>query len=118
MLPDEAIMCHETGFEKRCFDMVTKCKCRKWVRVQGRDLNDKPVDLYDCADHWGPQMRQQSTAQLSQQLTTIAKSIDYLRAEVGHSQDASIVGALDKLNTNIRQLPGMIPDAQKLLGGG
>ena len=116
MFPDDKTMCHRTAFEKRCFDMVVNCKCRSWVRVQGRDLNDKPIDIYDCADHWGPQIAQQATAQLSQQLTTIAQSIDNLRKEVGHAQDASVVGALDKLNDNIRQLPGLGHDPQKLLG--
>ncbi len=114
MLPDEKKMCHHTAFEKSCFDMVTKCRCRKWVRVQGRDLNDKPIDLYDCADHWGPQMAQQSTAQLSQQLTLIAQAIDALRKEVAAGQDASVVGALDRLNENIRGAHAH--DPQKLLG--
>lgn len=114
MLPDEKKMCHHTAFEKPCFEMVTKCKCAKWVRVQGRDLNDKPIDLYDCVDHWEPQMAQQSTAQISQQLTLIAQAIDLLRKEVGNAHDTSVVGALDRLNENIRSVPAY--DPQKLLG--
>ena len=118
MLPDEKIMCHLTGFEKRCLDMVVTCKCRKWVRLQGRDKDTgAPIDLYDCADHWGPQMQQQSTAQLSSQLDTIAQSIDHLRKEVHQGNDQAMVGALVRLNDKLDETRVLANgDATRLLG--
>ena len=51
MLPDEKIMCHYTGFNKSCFDMVTKCKCQKWSKLTGMDpQTGKMLDHFACAD--------------------------------------------------------------------
>jgi hypothetical protein len=102
MLPDEKIMCHLTGFEKRCLDMVVNHKCRKWVHLKGVATDGKTaIDLYDCADHWGPQISQQATAQLSAQLDTVAKSIDALRDEVTNHKDQAIATSINQLNRQV-----------------
>lgn len=54
-LPDEKTMCHHTGFEKSCRDVVVNCKCRKWVPVKGTNPNTgEVVNKFDCADAWMP----------------------------------------------------------------
>lgn len=51
MLPDPKIKCHYTGFTKTCFNMVTKCSCRKWVHLLGvNPQTGKEVDVWNCAD--------------------------------------------------------------------
>lgn len=51
MFPDEKVMCHETAFEKSCFDMVTKCKCQKWVCIRGQNPNTgEDMNKYACSD--------------------------------------------------------------------
>lgn len=55
MLPDDKVMCHETGFEKRCKDMVVNCHCRKWIQVMGNNPNTgEPINRWDCSDAWLP----------------------------------------------------------------
>lgn len=54
-LPDEKIMCHETGFEKSCRDMVVNKRCRKWIQIQGANPNTgEQVNKWDCTDAWLP----------------------------------------------------------------
>lgn len=102
MFPDDKTMCHRTGFEKRCRDMVVNCNCRAWVRIKGRHAEtDAPVDLYDCADHWGPQIQMQATEVLQKHLLTIAESIDGLRKVVHDANDQQMVGAVARLNRQV-----------------
>lgn len=50
-LPDEKIMCHETGFEKSCRDMVIHARCRKWVQIIGTNPNTgEAINRWDCVD--------------------------------------------------------------------
>jgi hypothetical protein len=54
-LPDDKVMCHHTGFEKSCRDMVINGRCRKWVQIQGANPNTgELVNKWDCADAWLP----------------------------------------------------------------
>ncbi len=108
--PDKEIRCHHTGFKKRCFDMVTKYKCRKWVAVQGNDpQTNAPLQLFDCADAWGPAL--QVMAQQRQLQTTA--SVDALRNEVQSANDAGMATALAGLNQQIR----VAVDPKALLAG-
>jgi hypothetical protein len=48
-------MCHETGFEKSCRDMVINCNCAKWVKLQMKHpQTEAQIDEWKCADSWGP----------------------------------------------------------------
>lgn len=79
MLPDEKVMCHHTGFEKSCFDMVTRCKCPKWVKLTGMNPNTgQPVDQYNCADHWLPLLLVEN----SQQQRQTAAAVESFRNEM------------------------------------
>lgn len=52
-LPDEKVMCHNTGFEKSCLDMVVRCKCRKWLSIDCINANTgEKFKEYKCADEW------------------------------------------------------------------
>lgn len=97
--PAKDIWCHHTGFKKRCYDMVVKCKCRKWVAVQGNDpQTNAPLQLFDCADAWTPALQ---VMQHQRQLQTTA-SVDALRNEVQSANDAGMANALVGLNQQIR----------------
>lgn len=113
MLPDDKIMCHHTAFEKSCFDMVTKCKCRKWVRVQGKDpQTNADIDTYDCRDHIDHLL---AIAVLQSQRQTTA-SVDAMRHEVRASSDAAMVGMVGQLNRQMEAAVAVTSDApQKLL---
>ena len=109
MLPDEKTKCHRTGFEKGCRDMVVNCNCRAWVRVKGRHAEtDAPVDLYDCADHWAPQIHMQSTEVMQKHLLTVAQSIDALRKEVAQTNDVHMVGAIARMNRDLEMSRGLV----------
>lgn len=98
-LPDEKIMCHHTGFEKSCFDMVTKCKCRKWVSFIGaHPQTGAEVNVTDCRDHlehlfWVEAARQQRGT---------TASVDKLATEVAKANDAGVGSALMGLNSHLR----------------
>lgn len=115
MLPDEKVMCHETAFEKSCFDMVTKCKCRKWVRMQGKDpQTNADVDTYDCRDHIDHFL---TIAVLQAQRQTTA-SIDAMRDEVRASSDTAMAGAIGHLNRQMMEIAAPTVEAAipKLIG--
>ena len=98
MLPDEKIMCHRTGFEKRCFDMVVHCKCRAWVKVQGADPQTGEIlDQFDCADHWAPTLQMEAIKVARQTFATLHE----LRNEVALSRDHALVSTLGRLNDKI-----------------
>lgn len=117
MNPDKTTKCHRIGFQETCFTCVTEYNCRAWVRITGIDKDTgQPIDMYDCADHWGPRIQQQATAQLSEQLTTVAKSVDALRKEVQQANDQQMIGALARLNQKVDEVSMLSHDPQKLLG--
>ena len=89
-LPDEKVMCHHTGFEKSCLDLVTKCKCRKWVQVQGTNPNTgDPVNRWDCVDAWLPFLLIEN----SQMQRQTGAAVESFRNEVASHQNAIIASA-------------------------
>lgn len=49
--PDERVMCHRTGFEKSCRDMVVNKRCPLWMQIAGANPNTgEPINGYGCAD--------------------------------------------------------------------
>lgn len=51
-IPDETVMCHRTGFQTSCRDLVLSRKCRRWKNVVGSDPQDKTksINQYGCID--------------------------------------------------------------------
>jgi len=51
MLPDDKRMCHHTGFERSCCDLVGSKKCQRWAHIQGtHPQTGQPLDHYGCID--------------------------------------------------------------------
>ena len=50
--PDKAKMCHRTGFEKSCRDLLDDKICQgRWVNVIGKNpQTDEPVNRWGCVD--------------------------------------------------------------------
>jgi len=79
MLPDEKVMCHHTGFERSCFEVVTKCKCRKWVQIIGQNpQTGEPVSRWDCTDALMPMLMIEN----SQQQRQTAAAVESFRNEM------------------------------------
>lgn len=56
-LPNKEIGCHHTGFEKKCFDLVTSGACTRWIQIMGRNPNTGgEINKYDCIDNWIPML--------------------------------------------------------------
>ncbi len=91
-LPDEKIMCHRTAFKKRCFDMVTKCKCQLWIEVQGLNpQTEAVVSRHACADSWMPLL----TIEVAQMVRQNTASTDKVACEVKKHADESVaLGAM------------------------
>lgn len=54
-LPNKEMGCHRTGFEKKCFDLVTSGVCRRWTQIMGRNPNTgEDMNRWDCIDNWTP----------------------------------------------------------------
>ena len=88
-LPDEKIMCHRTGFDKSCFDMVTKCKCQLWVQVQGMDpQTEQIISRSACADSWMPKL----TIEVAQMVRQNTASTDKVANEVNAGRDENAAG--------------------------
>lgn len=91
-LPDEKIMCHRTGFDKSCFDMVTRCKCRLWVKVQGmHPQTEKIIDQYDCADAWMPTLILEVASMVRQNTASTDKVANEVSA---HRTETVTMGAI------------------------
>jgi hypothetical protein len=57
MLPDEKIKCPATGFARTCFDVVTNCKCPKFVCIRGKEpQTGADVDQWGCVDGFLPML--------------------------------------------------------------
>lgn len=50
--PDKKKMCHRTGFEKSCRDLLDDGTCQgRWVNVQGRNpQTDEIINKWGCVD--------------------------------------------------------------------
>jgi hypothetical protein len=55
MLPDKDIGCHNTGFTRKCRDLVASAECKRWLQIAGNNPNTgEPVNKWDCIDNWTP----------------------------------------------------------------
>lgn len=98
MMPDKDIKCHLTGFTKRCYDMVDKHKCRKWVHFQGEHPQTKAViDVWDCRDHMDHFM----DIQIIQAIRQTTNTVNELRKEVDQTNAGAVVGMLGHLNQQL-----------------
>lgn len=50
MLPPKERMCHHTGFEKNCRQLVVDDACKRWCKVSGVPASGKDEDLWNCID--------------------------------------------------------------------
>ena len=98
MLPDDKVMCHETGFERSCRDMVINGRCRKWVQIQGTNPNTgEPMNRWDCVDAWLPLLLIEN----SQQQRQTAAAVESFRNEtVKANETACRVIAATALRSN------------------
>lgn len=50
-LPKEDRWCHHTGFEKKCCELVTSQKCKRWRNLPGVDVfSGVPREQWGCID--------------------------------------------------------------------
>lgn len=109
MLPDEKIMCHETGFEKSCRDMVINSRCRKWRQIQGTNPNTgEPLNQWDCVDGWMPFLTLENTQQVRQ----VGAAVESFRNEAARTsqvQTALIMNAARPHLDRSREID-VIPD--------
>jgi hypothetical protein len=107
MLPDEKIMCHHTAFEKRCFDMVTQSKCRKW-----RNLVMTDVQTGERTNHWDCVEGLQHQIQLDtgRAVMNMVASLDKLATEVSSANDSGMANALMGLNAQVRRMAEVSQD--------
>lgn len=52
MFPDAKKMCHRTGFEKSCAELVASGKCQdRWVHINGQNKNTgEDINRFGCVD--------------------------------------------------------------------
>ena len=56
-LPDEKVMCHHTGFQQNCRELVCSGKCNRWIQIQGYDANTGvQFNESNCIDNWTPRL--------------------------------------------------------------
>lgn len=109
MLPDEKVMCHETGFEKSCRDMVVNCRCRKWVQIQGNNPNTgEAINRWDCTDAWLPLLLIEN----SQMQRQTGAAVESFRNEMVQANARTIALSQAALMNEGR------PSAPKMLGSG
>jgi hypothetical protein len=101
MLPDEKIMCHHTGFEKRCFDLVTQSKCRKWRNVLGANpQTGEQMNIWDCIEG----LQHQIQLDTGRAVMQMVASLDKLATEVSSANDAGMANALMGINAQVRRV--------------
>ncbi len=107
MLPDEKVMCHETGFEKSCRDMVINCRCRTWVQIQGANPNTgEAMKRWGCVDALMPLLMIEN----SQQQRQTGAAVESFRNEMVRANEQTVLAlATDELPVNGRLLPRWPP---------
>lgn len=99
-LPNKDIGCHETGFEKTCFDMVTQKGCQKWVNVKGtHPQSGAQVDCWACADQW----REVLKIEMARSMQMVAASLDKVATAIDKVNDSNMAEALGGINTQMRK---------------
>ena len=122
-LPDKETRCHRTGFEKTCFECVTQYNCRLWRHLvvdADRATGEVLRDMWGCVDS----LQQDYALNLMGRQDTTTATVDKLSRQVAESHDASMVGAIARLNHGLvehdarRHANGaLIDDDQRLLPG-
>lgn len=94
MLPDKVIGCHRTGFKMKCYDGVTKHKCRLWCHVSGTDAMGRDIDVYGCGDELSLKLLHEVAKEVRQ----AAASTDKVATEVRNAGDASAAASVHLIN--------------------
>lgn len=94
MLPDKAIGCHHTGFRMKCYDGVTKHKCRLWCHVSGTDAMGRDIDVYGCGDELSLKLMHETAKEVRQ----AAASVDKVATEVRRSSDEAAARDVHLIN--------------------
>lgn len=79
MLPDKAIGCHRTGFQKSCRECVTEHNCRLWQNIVGKNpQGDESFNVWGCADEF----RNKLLIEISQMERQTGASVDKAATEI------------------------------------
>lgn len=113
-LPNKETMCHHTAFEKRCFDMVTQCRCPKWIVLHGKDPQKDTVGtIYGCVDSLLPtlliensQMSRQTGAAVESFRNEVVKAENMRRAQVPVGYAVQLVEAAKSLRDEQARIGG------------
>ena len=96
-LPDKDTMCHRTGFNKSCRELVVGEACKRWLQIQGNHPNSgEPLNKSMCNDDWLPILMMEN----SQMQRQTGAAIESFRNEVV-AQNAALIPELPKANKRI-----------------
>lgn len=114
MLPNPNIKCPATAFKRSCRAIVSKCDCPKFVKVIGTNKNTgQEIDQFGCIDSFLHMLLIENISVSN--ATTV--EMNMLRNEVAKSHDASMVGAIHRLNQALAQ-PQALDSPPRLIGNG
>jgi hypothetical protein len=86
MLPDKKVWCHKTGFEKKCFDMVTKKGCELWGYKVGLDRNTgQHEQVWGCTEKFAFGLQ----IELIQQMRELGAAMEGMRNETARAADTT-----------------------------
>ena len=118
MLPDVKIKCPATAFKRSCRSIISKCDCPKFVKVVGTNKNTgQEVDKFGCIDSFLHMLLIENISVSN--ATTVEMNL--LRNEVAKSHDASMVGAMHRLNQRLDEQQSVCDGGThelRLLGNG
>ena len=91
-LPDKDALCHHTGFEKLCSELVTSQKCKRWRFLPGVDVfSGEPRQQWGCTDDLVLQLQGEANRQANGahetvvQLREMVTNAEYRRAQIENS---------------------------------
>lgn len=110
LYPDKESMCHRTGFEKSCRELVSSGACKRWRIVEGEHPQTKAVlRKWDCIDNHLLVLQLDQTKKLLE----MGAAIESFRNEVvdANNHFAAVFGGAIRKRENDLALAASAPKA-------
>lgn len=114
-LPPKDKMCHETAFEKSCFDCVVNKGCQKWVGIEGKNpQTGELIKYWGCSDG----MLHLGLLEIAQKINQLGGAVESFRNETLRLNAANIIRETQDAIQQAQQQGALAPRELKAIENG